>query len=113
MGDRKWGNPRPDLDRAAEARVRELSRARISRLERAAWVIAAACLALLASTAIARADGSPLHRQLECDPVCVVDYCDARCDVPDGRTDAEERECRRACVRYVTEHGCWPCREGG
>jgi len=114
---RQWGNPYPDLDRAAEARVAELARARLGCLPLAALCLAAVCLGLLVASTVARADGPPQHGPpqhgpIDCDPVCVVDYCHARCDVDDGRTAADETDCRRECVRYVTEHGCWPCKEG-
>lgn len=54
----------------------------------------------------------PQHGPLTCDPVCVVRYCAARCEGPHRERLQGRVECRRECVRYVTEHGCWPCAEG-
>jgi hypothetical protein len=114
MRDRsQWGNPRNDLDRTAQARVAELARARLGCLPLAALCLAAVCLGLLVASTVARADGPPQHGPIDCDPVCVVDYCRARCDGPGERTEDERRACRRECVPYVTNNGCWPCREDG
>ena len=100
------------LDRAACRRVEAICRKRLGCLPQAAAWLALVSVILWACAIAARADGPPQHGPLDCDPVCVVDYCRARCDGPGERTDAERRECRRQCVPYVTSEGCWPCREG-
>ena len=63
---------------------------------------------LLAALRAARADD---HAPLTCDPVCVVRYCESRCGGPHRDRLQGEADCKRECVRVVTEGGCWPCKD--
>lgn len=55
--------------------------------------------------------GPPPHKPLTCDPACVVRYCESRCVGPHRDRLQGKADCKRACFKYVTENGCWPCRE--
>ena len=55
--------------------------------------------------------GPPSHKPLSCDPVCVVRYCEDRCVGPHRDRLQGLSDCKRSCVEYVTNNGCWPCKK--
>lgn len=69
-------------------------------------------LTLIAGAANAQDAGPPQHEPLTCNPLCVRNYCEARCSGPHRERLQGRADCRRNCEAYVTNDGaCFPCKE--
>jgi hypothetical protein len=96
------------LNRRDEDRVRERATPPRGCVTLATWLAVVLGILLIALRA-AQADD---HAPLTCDPVCVVRYCESRCSGPHRDRLQGGADCKRECVRVVTERGCWPCKKG-
>lgn len=95
------------LNRRREDRVREYATPPRGCVMVATWLAIIAAVVLIA----VRASQADDHAPLTCDPVCVLRYCESRCSGPHRNRLEGEADCKRECVRVVTENGCWPCKD--